>query len=97
MNLRRVVRFCAWTIASGVFLVIALYGILVAINWSDEAPSADAVRLQRIVSERAPLADRDNAFVLSLGLLAPRDKDAYQWGLARKAFMEHFVSPASGA
>jgi len=97
MNLRRVVRFCAWTIASGVFLVIALYGILVAINWSDEAPSADAVRLQRIVSERAPLADRDNAFVLSLGLLAPQDKDAYQWGLARKAFMEHFVSPASGA
>jgi hypothetical protein len=69
MYLRRVARFCAWTIASGCFLIIALYGILVAINWSDEAPSADAVRLQRIVSERAPIADRDNAFVLSLGCL----------------------------
>jgi hypothetical protein len=95
MYLRRVARLCAWTIAGGVFLVIALYGTLVAINWSDEAPSPDALRLERAVVERPVVADADNGYVLLLGLAAPLDQDPLEVGRKREQFLEHFSAPAS--
>ena len=87
MDIRRAARIGAWTVAGGAVLAIALYGLLVAINWSDEKPSADALKLQRIILDRPTVADTVNGYVLALGLAAPQAQDPVALGQTRKQFL----------
>jgi hypothetical protein len=41
----------------------SVYLLLWAINWQDEAPSAESSQLQRILQAQAPVAEQDNGFV----------------------------------
>jgi hypothetical protein len=86
MDIRRAARIGAWTVAGGAVLAIALYGLLVAINWSDEKPSADALKLQRML-DRPAVPDTANGYVLALGLAAPQAQDPVALGQARKQFL----------
>jgi len=90
MDIRRVARGAAWTVAAGAMLVVGLYLVLVAINWRDESPSADALRLQRIIEDRTVVSDSENSFVYLLGLGVPRDQDPFAWGVRRRAFLDAF-------
>jgi hypothetical protein len=69
-------------------LAVLLYVIGVAVNWRDQPPSAAALEMKRILSDRSPVADADNGFVyvLGFGVAAPEDPQAA--GAQRKAWME---------
>ena len=88
MEFRRLAQGAAWTAVAGALLVLGLWLVVVAINWRDEAPSADALRLQRAVDERPAVADEANAYVLVLGLGVPAQADPLEWGMRRKAFID---------
>jgi len=90
MDFRRVARAAAWTVGAGVALVVAFYLVLVAVNWRDEAPSAQALELQRIIDQRPAVADPANAYVLLLGLSVPEADDPLAWGIKRRVFLESF-------
>lgn len=96
MDFRRVARVAAWTVGAGVVLLIGLWVVVIAINWRDEAPSADALRLQRSIDERPAVADAANAYVLLLGLGISKDEDPLAWGVRRKAFLDEFPAGAVG-
>lgn len=93
MDMRGVVRAMGWVVTGGVLLVVVLYAALVALNWSDEAPSADALAMQRLL-DSPPVADEDNGYVYVLGLSVAEGEDPLAWGRRRKAYLEHF--PAQG-
>lgn len=56
-------RMAAWVLALVFGLPVLAYAGLVAINWNDEAPSADAERLLALQRDRPPLADSANGFI----------------------------------
>ncbi len=95
MLIRRVARAIAWTLAAVVLLAVVLYVVLVAINWRDEAPSAQALQMQRIIDDRPVVGDADNAYVFLLGLAVPEDQDPLAWGRKRMAFLDAFPGPAA--
>lgn len=95
MLIRRVARATAWTLAAVVLLAVVLYVVLVAINWRDEVPSAQALQMQRIIDDRPVVGDADNAYVFLLGLAVPEDQDPLAWGRKRMAFLDAFPGPAA--
>ncbi|HZX81024.1 MAG TPA: hypothetical protein VFE72_08755, partial [Lysobacter sp.] len=94
MTIGRLARGAAWTTAGLTGLVAALLLVLLAINWQDRPPSADALRLARLVDERAPVADADNAYVYLLGMSVPRAEDPARWGARRRAWLDG-LTPAT--
>jgi len=67
----KVLRFLAWIAAAGVVLAALTVILAIASNWQDVPPSAEFLRLNRLIRERPRVADRDNAFVYLLGIRAP--------------------------
>lgn len=90
MEFRRVARGAAWTVVAGAVLLVGLWLVAVAVNWRDEAPSDDALRLQRVVDERSTVADAGNAYVLLLGIGVRKEDDPFAWGVRRKAYLDAF-------
>lgn len=83
----------AWAIAALVGCVALAWLALVVVNRSDEAPSADALRLEARVRDRAPLVDADNGYIHALGLAAAPDADVVAVGCARASYIENYVAP----
>lgn len=94
MDARRVLRAGGWGIASVAALVVAAYLALLAINWRDAPPSADAARLAAMLRDRPAVADSDNGFVHALGLAAPRHADPMALGARRRAWLEGDEAPS---
>ncbi len=92
MDMGRVARGAAWTLAGGALLVVGAYLALVAINWNDEVASPQALQLERIVRDRPPVDDEANGYVYALGLGVREDQDPLAWGRTRKTFLEN-ISP----
>ena len=69
-------------------LAVLLYVIGLAANWRDQPPSAAALEMKRILSDREPVADADNGFVYLLGFAAPASQDPQAVGALRKAWLE---------
>ena len=59
----KMVRIAAWVVALLVGLPALAYAGLVAVNWNDEAPSAEAERLVALYRDRPEVADADNGHV----------------------------------
>lgn len=95
MNSGRMIQGLAWAIAALVSCVALAWLALVVVNRHDEAPSADALRLEALVRDRAHLADADNGYIHLLGLAATPDSDpgAMAIGSARAAYIETYVAP----
>ncbi|KGQ18563.1 hypothetical protein LF41_589 [Lysobacter dokdonensis DS-58] len=89
-------RLLAWLVCACVGLVILGYAALIAINWSDEAPSKDDVALQQIVASKPDVPDAANAWVFLLGMDVPEGQDPLAWGIQRKAFLERYTPPKEG-
>jgi hypothetical protein len=75
---------------------VVAYGVLVAINWRDQPPSADARRLEAMVAARAPVADAANGYVYMLGFAAPDGSDPLTLGTQRRAWLDRHVADARG-
>jgi len=69
-------------------LAILLYFIGVGVNWRDQPPSAAALEMKKILSDRAPVADSDNGFVYVLGFSAAESEDPQTAGALRKTWLE---------
>lgn len=63
-------RMAAWVLAMVVGLPVLAYAGLVAINWNDEPPSAEAERLLALLRDRPPLADSANGYIHARDLAA---------------------------
>jgi hypothetical protein len=95
MEVRKLARALAWAFCACVGFVVLAYVALLAVNWSDEAPSKDAIALTRIVASKPDVPDTANAWVFELGLAAPEGQDPLALGLKRKAFMTHYIHSVS--
>lgn len=84
---RKILKIIGWIVAGTVGLGVALYLILVAINWRDQAPSAAAVQLAEAYRNRPELADDDNAFIYTMGFGVAPASDPYEMGLKRLAWL----------
>lgn len=96
MGIERIARAIGWTLVGLVLLVVGLYGVLVMVNWRDEAPSADAQRLTQVIDSRPNVPDAENAFVFVLGLAATPDQGPVALGTMRREFLEDFEPGTSG-
>src|SRR5690606_30360552 len=63
MGRRKILRIITGVLALLVGLPVLAYAGLVAINWNDEAPSAEAQRLVAMYRDRPAVADDDNGRV----------------------------------
>ncbi len=73
----------------GIFgLVLLVHLIGVAVNWRDQPPSAAALQMKEILSNRAPVAAADNAFVYAMGFSVPATLDPQDAGVRRTAWLE---------
>jgi len=82
-------------ILAGLLLLIAGLVLAVAVvNRKDEAPSAAAQAMKRIVEARESVADGDNAYVYILGFDAPDDSDALASGHERVEWLRKFMATA---
>ena len=88
-------RALAWAVGALVALPLIAYLVLVAVNWNDEPPSADARHLAALIRDRPPLEDAANGYIHALGIAAAADVDPVALGSARSAYIETFVSPPS--
>jgi hypothetical protein len=70
--LRRILKIVAWIAGGIIGLVLLLYLAIVAVNWRDAQPSAEAVRFAELHRSRPAVADEDNAYVDLLGFEAAR-------------------------
>ena len=94
MEIRKLARPLAWMLGACMGLAVVAYAVLFVINWSDEAPSVDAVALTRIVASKPGVPDAANAWVFDIGLAAPEGQDPLDQGIARKAYLEQFAPRA---
>lgn len=82
--------FARWVFRAALAL-LALAAVaflaLLAINWRDRPPSADALEVERLTTSRAPVADGDNAYVYMLGMSVPASEDPARWGARRRAWL----------
>jgi hypothetical protein len=94
--IRRILRISAWILGSVVALSVAAYGILVAINWRDQAPSDAALRLTKAYLERPRIADEDNAFVYVMGFGVAPGESPQIMGARRIAWMHQTAAETPG-
>lgn len=95
MRVSAVMRAAARAVAALVAFAVVAYLVLVAVNWNDQPPSADAGRLLSMRHDRPAVADVANGYVHALGLAAAPDADPVALGSERKAYLETFVAPPS--
>lgn len=77
------VKILTRLVAGVLLLPVVCYLVLLAINWNDVQPSAEALHFKKLLEERKPLAQEDNAFVYITGFDIKRDLEPYSWGLKR--------------
>jgi hypothetical protein len=85
MKVLKVVGLCLLGLLG---LAVLLYLIGVAVNWRDQPPSAAALEMKKILTNRPPVADADNSFVYLMGFSAPASMDPQAAGAKRKAWIE---------
>lgn len=84
----RALKVVAWIAAGLVGLCVAIYLIIVAVNWRDREPSAAAVRMADLYRDRPAVPDEDNAFIYVLGFSVAPPESPYQMGLKRFAWLQ---------
>jgi len=85
MKVLKVIGLCTLGLLG---LVVLLYLIGVAVNWRDQPPSAAALEMKELLTNRPPVADTDNSFVYLMGFSVPASMDPQAAGAKRKAWIE---------
>lgn len=89
---KTLLKILAWLIAGLLALIVLVYLVALAINWSDEPPSEAANRLERLVRERPLVADTDNGYVYLAGFAVAPEEDPQHWGARRVAWAENVLA-----
>lgn len=97
MNLRKLTSWLFKLLAGVVALMIVLVLAVIFVNRNDEAPSQAVQSLKRVIESRAPVADRDNAYVYAIGFSAPDDADTLSEGIAQVEWLRKFLATAGPA
>lgn len=87
--LRKTLRIIGWCVAALVGLGVAIYLIVVVINWSDRQPSAVALQFTRDYRDRPVVADPDNGFLYVMGFGAPAGASPHDM---RPAAVKNFIT-----
>ena len=95
MNLRKLTSWLFKLLAGAMALLILLALAVILVNRKDEAPSQAVQTLKGIVDSRAPVADRDNAYVYVMGFSSAENADALLEGIARVEWMRKFLATAA--
>jgi hypothetical protein len=82
-------KWIAWGIGGLLMLVVVAYVALLAVNWHDRVPSAEALRLANLFRDRAAVPDSDNGFVYAMGFDVRPDEDPRAAGLRRIEWLRH--------
>lgn len=90
--LRKIAKLLAWLIGGAIGLVVVIYLVVLAINWSDVPPSAEAVRFAQIYADRPHVSDEQNAFVYMVGIAVEHAQEPMHAG---KAMLERARESAS--
>ena len=85
MNIRRMARAIAWTVAGLMALAVAKYVLLLAVNWRDEPASGHVRRFERMHGQRPRGAPEEDALGHLLGMAAAPRQDPIGLGVARLA------------
>jgi hypothetical protein len=83
----RVLRIVARSLAGIIAIAALFYLVALVVNRRDQPPSADVIHLRRVLSDRPPVADVENAFVYVLGIQAARDRDPQVEGARRMRWL----------
>ncbi len=83
--LRKIAKFFGWLVGSAVTLIIIFYLVVLAINWRDAPPSAEAQRFAQLYETRPRVADGQNAFVYMVGMAVADGLDPQEAGRAMVA------------
>ena len=86
--LRKTLKSVAWPVGGVLGLAVVVYLAAIAMNWRDEPPSADSLRLASLYESRPAVAEADNAFVYLLGFEAPLGVDPRTLGARRLAWLQ---------
>jgi hypothetical protein len=91
---RKILIALAW-VASGIAgLCILLYLAVVAINWRDAEPSAEALRMLDSYRDRPAVRDEDNAFIFIMGFGVAPGESPLEMGRERVAWLQQYEGPA---
>src|SRR5262245_25697464 len=85
--LRKAFKTLAWIVGGLVGIAASIYVAAVVVNWQDEPPSPDALKLAALYEARPSLADSDNAFVYLLGFDTALGDDPRAMGVRRLAWL----------
>jgi hypothetical protein len=85
--LRKTIEILAWIVGGLAGLVVAIYVAALAVNWRDQPPSPEAVKLAASYETRPALADDANAFIYLLGFDAALGDDPPAVGARRLAWL----------
>lgn len=85
-------KFLAWCIGVVLVLGVALYLVVIGINWHDQPAAEGAIRLDRISRDRAPVPDEDNAYVYMAGFAVAQEEDPRAWGARRVAWAQKILA-----
>lgn len=81
-------------VAGVLLLLLALVLAVLFVNRQDLPPSAAALKLQRIATGVAAVADRDNGYVFVFGLSSPDNSDPGLAGMAHVEWLRTFMAKA---
>ncbi len=92
--LRKTLKVLAWVVGGLAGLCVAPYLVVVAINWRDVEPSAQAIRTADSYRDRPAVRDEDNAFIFVMGFEVAPSESPYAMGLKRLVWLRQYEGPA---
>lgn len=91
--LRKTLRVLAWVVGGLAALCLALYLVIIAINWRDAAPTPEATRMANLYRDRPAVRDEDNAFIFAMGFEVAPGESPLEMGRKRLAWLRQFEGP----
>jgi hypothetical protein len=89
---KTLLKILAWCIGVVLVLGVAIYLVVIGVNWHDQPAAEGAIRLDRISRDRAPVPDEDNAYVYMVGFAVAQEEDPRAWGARRVAWAQKILA-----
>lgn len=88
---KTLLKILAWCIGVVFALGVAIYLVVIGINWNDQPASEASIRLEKLGRDSASIPDEDNAYVYVLGFAVAPEEDPRIWGTRRLAWTGQVV------
>lgn len=84
--LMKLMKLAGWVLAVLLLLLVAVYLVVLGINWNDQLPSTTSIEFQSSYDSRTQIADSENAYIYLMGFDVPEEEDPFEWGVKRIAW-----------